>query len=74
MAEVMSEPLAVILGKSWSVNKHQKAGKGQIYSVSKNGRKRLIGDLFISQLTFKCQKNLGKHKIFGAHERKQGNE
>lgn len=63
-AEVMSEPLGAILGKSRSVNKHQKTGKGQIDSVSKDGRKRLVRDLSISQLTFNCQKNLGKHKIF----------
>lgn len=64
MTEVMSEPLVVIWGKSGSVNKHQKTGKGQMYSVSKKGRKRLIRDLYISQLTFKCQKNPGMNKIF----------
>lgn len=64
MAEVTSEPLMVIWGKSGSTNKHQKAGKGQAYSVSKKGRKRLIRDLYISQLTFKCQKNPRMNKIF----------
>lgn len=29
--KVMSEPLGVICGESWSIKKHQKAGKGQIY-------------------------------------------
>lgn len=52
MAELMSE-LGVILGKSWSVNKHLKAGKGQVHSVSKNRRQRLIEDFSISQLIFK---------------------
>lgn len=42
MTELMSEPLGFVLGKSWGVNKHQKTGKEQRYSVSKNGRKRLI--------------------------------
>lgn len=33
MTELMSKPLGVILGKSWGVNKHQKTGEEQIYSV-----------------------------------------
>lgn len=52
----------VYLGKSWGVNKHQKTGEEQMYSVSKNGRKRLIRDLSISQLAFKCQKILESTK------------